>query len=313
MVFRDNEQMTSNSPIQIALVTDTHAWPGCERSFGHQGEQLQPWFDRIHGAFLDEMRRAGPDMLIHLGDFVCGGGTFQMPDAEFYAALKLLHEDYSAATPHFWGLPGNHDCPAGSNDYAFCEGLLGLDPRLGQTTDVAGVRLVFLHCQGHSDDARQSALPGDPTFGWIADEELARLDQALAEADQRPVILFTHQLLHPWANPNPYLPLYSVANSQAVLDLLAQHGNVRAVFQGHAHLLDVQTATIGQSPVCFVVAPSLIQFPLGWLLLTLTPESLRVQYRPLPLPDLSERSRAAGDGSDWRSGDPAWQDFTVGL
>ena len=68
---------------------------------------------------------------------------------------------------------------------------------------------------------------------------------------------------------------------------------------------------MGERPVHFVVTPPSIQFPLGWLLLTLTPASMQVQYRPYPLPDISEQSRTAGVGSDWRAGDPAWQDFTV--
>lgn len=304
--------MIQNSPVHIALITDTHAWPGCRRSFGHKGEQLQPWFDTIHSTFLAEVRQAEPDILIHLGDFTCGGGTFQMPDDAFFATFKQLCDDYSGAAATFYGMPGNHDCPAGTNDYAFCEELLGFAPRLGRTLDTADARLVFLHCQGHSDAARQAALPNDPTSGWISDAELARLDQALAEAGDRPVLLFAHQLLHPWANPTPFRSLYAVENSEAVLEILAKHGNVRAVFQGHAHLLDVQTVTIGHHPVTFVVAPSLIQFPLGWLLLTLTAESLRVQYRPLPLPELSERSRAA-EGSDWRGNNPDWHDFTVPL
>jgi hypothetical protein len=88
---------------------------------------------------------------------------------------------------------------------------------------------------------------------------------------------------------------------------------VRAVFQGHAHVLDVREVMTVTNPIRFVVTPSLIQYPLGWLLLTLTPASLRVQYRPLPLPELSERSRTAGVGSDWRTPDPAWQDFLIDL
>jgi len=142
---------------------------------------------------------------------------------------------------------------------------------------------------------------------------LERLDRSLAEAGDRPVIVFTHQLLHPWANPQRWRNLYTTQNSEAVLDIFTRHGNVRAVFQGHAHVLDVREVMVVSEPITFVVAPSLIQYPLGWLLLTLTPASLRVQYRALPLPELSEHSRIAGVGSDWRTPDPAWLDFTVRL
>ncbi|MBI3959770.1 MAG: metallophosphoesterase [Chloroflexi bacterium] len=305
--------MSHTNEIRIALGTDTHSWPGSRQSFGEEQEQLQPWFESIHATFLGDVRSVSPDILIHLGDFSCGGGTFEMPDALFHSTLERLNRDYRAAAPHFYGVPGNHDCPSGTDDYSFCEGLLGLAPRLGRTVDTDAARLVFLHSQGHSDEQRRAVLPKDPTHGWIADAELARLDRSLAEAGNRPVSVFTHQLLHPWANPQPWRTLYAVANSDAVLEIFARHGNVRAVFQGHAHILDVQEAMVGNQPVRFVVTPSLIQFPLGWLLLTLTPSSLRVQYRPLALPELSERSRSAGAGSHWRTPDPAWHDFTVQL
>jgi len=305
--------MNATTPTQIALLTDTHAWPGSQQSFGTEGEQLQPWFQTIHATLLQEIKTLSPDILIHLGDFTCGGGTFEMPHADFSHALQLLLTDYPAAAPQFYGLPGNHDCPAGTNDYAFAEEMLGLSPRLGRTVDTENACLVFLHSQGHSDEVRRSFLPKDPTHGWVADEELERLNCSLAEAHDRPVIVFIHQLLQPWANPRPWRELYAVANSDAVLEIFARHGNVRAVFQGHAHLLDVQKKMVGAHPVHFIVAPSLIQFPLGWLHLNLTPASLQVQYRPLPLPALSEQSRVAGVGSDWRAGDPAWHNFTIGL
>lgn len=305
--------MNQSNQMRIALTTDTHYWPGCHQSFGKEGEQLQPWFETIHTAFLKDVRSVSPDILIHLGDFSCGGGTFGMPDDDFFAILERVGKDFAASASRFYGLPGNHDCPAGSNDYSFCEALLGLTPRLGRTVDTGGTRLIFLHSQGHSDNVRRSVLPTDPTYGWIAENEMARLDADLASAGNRPVVLFTHQLLHPWANPMPYRELYATANAADVLALLAKYGNVRAVFQGHAHLLDKQEVTLGNNPVCFVVTPSLIQFPLGWLLLTLLPAGLRVQYCPLPQPELSERSRSAGTGCDWRAGHPAWHDFQIAL
>lgn len=303
--------MNRNSQTQIALLTDTHAWPGSQQSFGTEGEQLQPWFQTIHATLLQEIKALSPDILIHLGDFTCGGGTFEMPHADFSHALELLSTDYRAAAPQFYGLPGNHDCPAGTNDYSFAEKMLGLTPRTGRTVDTERARLIFVHSQGHSDEEHRTFLPKDPTVGWVADAELERLDQALAEAQDRPVLVFIHQLLQPWANPRPWRDLYAVANSDAVLEIFARHGNVQAVFQGHAHILDVQEKMVGENPIHFIVTPSSIQFPLGWLYLTLTPASLHVQYRPLPLPELAERSRTAGVGSDWRAGDPAWHDFTV--
>ncbi len=305
--------MKQADEIRIALTTDTHAWPGCQQCFGAEHEQLQPWFETMHTTFLDEVGSASPDILVHLGDFSCGGGTFEMPQEAFYSVMERLTKEYGEVAPQFCGLPGNHDCPAGTNDYSFSEQLLGLSPRQGETIDTDHARLIFLNSQGHSDEQRRAALPKDPTVGWVADAELERLEQSLSTAGDQPVIVFTHQLLNPWASAQRWRGLYATVNSEAVLDVFARYNNVRAVFQGHAHFLDVRHVTVGNRSIPFIVTPSQIQYPLGWLLLTLTPATLHVQYRPLPLPELSERSHAAVSGHNWREPDPQWFDFPVGL
>lgn len=305
--------MTQDHTTTIAVISDTHFWPGSEVCFGTEEEQLQPWSEEIHAAFLEEMRRVAPDLLIHLGDFSCGGGVFHMPEAEFRTTITEMERDYRELPLRFYAVPGNHDCPHGATDYAFAEKLFGLRPRMGRTIDLEHARLVLLNAQGHSPAQMRAALPNDPTYGWVDESELSRLDQALAEAGSRPVLILTHQLLHRWSNPYPWTDFYGIRNADAVLEIIARHGNVRAVIQGHAHILDAQEVMIGGRPVHFIINPALIQYPLGWLHLALSSEVLEIRYHPLPLPALSERSRTAGKGSDWRCNPNAAKPFQVML
>lgn len=299
--------------VRIALISDTHAWPGSPRSYGTDGEQLQPWSELIWTTLLSELRAAGPDTLFHLGDLTCGGGVFQMPDADFYATLDRLHLDLQALPGHWAGLPGNHDCPSASIDYSYGEQLLGLAPRQGTTVDTAHARCVLLNAQGHSTGQREDALPNDPVYGWVDARELERLENALATAGQRPVLLFCHQLLAPWRNERPCPSNFQIENADAVLALLARYGNVRAVFQGHAHLYEQQELAVGDQLVRFVITPPLILYPLGWLLLTLNAEALHILYRPLPLPDLATRSRDSGAGQGWRLPESAGETVVIPL
>ena len=297
---------------RIALCSDTHFWPGALRSYGSDGEQLQPWTEQIRGTLLAELERAAPDLTLHLGDLTCGGGYFEMPSGAFSETSQVLIEAFRALPGQFYALPGNHDCPAGG-DWRYTEGLLGLAPGQGATIDLSEARLILLNTQGHSPEQLAAAFPYDPSYGWVNEAELSRLAEALETGDGRPILIFTHQLLRPWVGPKPWYENYGTANVEAVLALLAQNRQVRAVFQAHAHRLDVHQAQLGANNCWFVVMPAIICYPLAWLQLDLLPETVQVSMKRLPLPDLAELSRTQGDGHEWRAGRPEWQNFTIPL
>jgi hypothetical protein len=300
-------------PVRIALCSDTHYWPGCDHCFGDANEQLQPWSDQIQRSLLADLQAAGPDLLLHLGDFSCGGGMFGMPEAEFCSVLGRTHQEFAALSLPYRAIPGNHDIPPGAGSYAEVEQILGLEPGLGATIDLAPARLVLLNVQGHTAAQLEAARPNDPVYGWASPQELARLDQALATAGTRPVLLFTHQLLRPWIGNQPCQDFYQVRNAEAVLAVLARHGNVRAVFQGHAHRLDVHQAPVGNTSCHFVVIPAVIAHPHAWMVLALTPDRLRVTMQALPLPEPIRRGCPNTQRQRWRAGRPDWQDFTIAL
>lgn len=299
-------------PLRIALITDTHYWPGSTQRFGGQGSQLQPWSEQIQQTLLAQIAQAKPDYLFHLGDMTCGGGSFGMGAEPVLQTLASTFAQFTSLHIPFYALPGNHDSPLGSR-WSLFEELAGLEPGIGKSVEWGDLLLVLLHSQGHSPAQIQAALPNDPVVGWVAEAELARLDQTLAAVGDRPVLLFCHQLLHPFGGDQEWREFYEIANRAAVLEILARHANVRAVFQGHAHRLDVQTVSLGGQPCTFVVAPAIMEYPLAWLLLEVQDQRLTVSLQRLPLPDLAESSRTIGEDISWRAGKPEWETVEVGL
>jgi hypothetical protein len=273
---------------------------------------MQPWSAEIQAVLLAEIAAAQPDLVLHLGDFTCGGGSFGMADALVTATLGEIVSEFQRLPAAFFGLPGNHDSPLGQ-PWAVAEALLGLPPGQGSTIDTPQARLVLLNAQGHDQAQIDAALPFDPVAGWVNAAELARLDAALAGAGDRPVLLFSHQLLQPWReNDQPWADLYGIDNRDQVLACLHRHGNVRAVIQAHAHRLDVQQRPIGEHSCWFIILPAVIEYPMAWLELALTSDTLHLTMHRLPLADLAEQSRRAGHG-DWRAGQPAWRNLTLPL
>lgn len=298
------------SQTRIALCADTHFWPGAQDRFGSAGSQLQPWSEQILATLLDELKAAAPDLIIHSGDLTCGGGSFNMPHETFFATLDATYEAFQALPADFHILPGNHDCPVGG-DWSYAEKRFGLEPGLGRTIDLPAARLILVNAQGHLPEQISATWPSDPTYGWVNEAEQARLAEALATTDDRPVLIIIHQLLRPWDGDQPWQDLYGVENADAVLAILAQYDNVRGVFQSHAHRMDAHQTGLGAKPCWFVIGPAIIEYPLAWLQLDLSPGQLEVAMQRLPLPDLADLSRRAGDGQAWRAGRAECRNFTV--
>jgi 3',5'-cyclic AMP phosphodiesterase CpdA len=300
---------------RIGLCADTHFWQNGVSFVDANGSlQLQSNSDQLLSTLLAELEAAQVDLVLHLGDVTCGGGFFEMPREDFYAALDYVHGRFSQLSAPTYAVPGNHDCPPGGGDWSYFERLWGLSSGIGMTIDLPMARLVLLNAQGHQEDQIDEARPTDPAYGWVNETELLRLEEALASAGGRPVLLFCHQLLRPWiSNHNEWAYFYGVKNAQAVLDIMARYSNVRAVFQAHAHRLDVHVAAVGARPCYFIVSPAIIEYPLAWLALELTPGRLQIQLRRLPIPELAAISLHSGVGQGWRSGLPQWADMAIEL
>lgn len=305
---------------RIALCTDSHTWtpPPDNASPGAQAVALQYDSPAVEAALLGALRAERPDLVVHLGDFTCGGGYFDMRPAEFVSVSAAIRRAFAALPMPVHALPGNHDCVPGGGDWRVFEELWGMRHALGRTVDLPDARLILVHSQGHSRAQIAAAAPDDPVYGWVGDEELARLDADLAGAGDRPAILFLHQLLLPWSDGANYRDYYGTANAARVFEVIKRRGNVRAVFQGHAHLYDVQQRLIGGRPCHFIVTPALIDYPVGWLDLQLDEGCLAVALRQLPVPALIERSRDGrlgngGASQEWRAGRPEWRNLILDL
>ena len=298
----------------VGVCTDTHFWPISSPYISSEGNlQLQNMSELLTTVLLEQLGQEQLEAVLHLGDVSCGGGTYLMTCEEFYAAQDEIRRGFAELTTPSFCLPGNHDCPPGGGDWSYFGHLWGLEAGAGVTLDCQSARLVLINAQGHSKSQIEEARPSDPISGWVGDRELARLDAALAGAGDRPVIVFIHQLLHPWSTERTWANFYGVENGDAVLEIIARHGNVRCIFQGHAHMLDVQQVQIGDQPCWFIVTPAIIEYPIAWLRLDLEPGKLHMELKPLPVPELARMSQESGNGQEWRIGQCAWHDMTFDL
>lgn len=121
-----------------------------------------------------------------------------------------------------------------------------------------------------------------------------------------PVLLFTHQLLHPWAGERPWHNYFRRGQCSGGVAGNPTSGGVRAIFQGHAHRLDVQVRTLGDHQACvFAVVPPLSTIPSPGCGSAHDPARWALQRLPLrdspPFPSTVETAKA-GDKASQRGG-----------
>ena len=156
---------------------------------------------------------AAPDAVLLTGDLA------ETPSAAAYNRLAGMLRDLDA--PVFC-LPGNHDDPA----------LMRRRLNRGKLSTAR-----FLTGRGWSVILLNSHVPGEHG-GELSAAELARLDTALAHADDKHadnkhVLVCLHH--PPVSIDSPWMDAMALKNGAALFRVLDRHDSVRAVIWGHIH------------------------------------------------------------------------------
>lgn len=113
-------------------------------------------------------------------------------------------------------IPGNHDDAALMAE-------LGREQGLSRSwVDLGAWRIVLL----------DSSVPGKVS-GWLADDQLARLDEALASAGQRHILVCLHH--HPVPIGSDWMEPLGLGNADQLFARLDADQRVRAILWGHIH------------------------------------------------------------------------------
>ena len=206
--------------MRLALITDQHFGPPA--SFAGKLRKLSHRADALCRDFVTRMNDTeGLDLVVNLGDVIEDESTTL--DRNRYQSFVDILADLECPTLH---VAGNHDS-VNLTDGDLLE-LWGRTGELYYSLDVGGVHVVVLRSIERKD--KDVRLPDDQ-LEWLA--------QDLAHTTL-PSVLFVHHPLadmdltgNLWFEKAPHI--CRVANRRAAREILQQAGNVRAVFNGHAH------------------------------------------------------------------------------
>lgn len=233
MTARIGEASSVPAVLRVVQVTDTHLFGDVTRELGgvNTERSCEQVFDLVR-------REALPaDLLLLTGDLVQDGSI------QAYRRLRARME--SLGLPGLV-IPGNHDQIAPMRE-VFSHG----DTAWRGHTVAHGWLVVMLN----------SSVPGSPA-GHVADAELARLDELLADHPDHHALVCLHH--HPVAMGSRWIDAIGVDNSEALFSVLDRHPNVRGVVWGHVHQAYQgrrgQVALLATPSTCLQFAPGESEF-----------------------------------------------------
>jgi Icc protein len=141
-------------------------------------------------------------------------GDLVHDDAGGYDAVR---EEFGKLGKPVYCLPGNHDEAA-----ALARELAGAPFQVGGHADFGAWRVVML----------DSSVAGQAE-GRLSDEELGRLDAAIAHSSGRHVLVCLHH--HPVPTGSRWLDTVPLVNASELFAVTDAHPNVRAMAWGHVH------------------------------------------------------------------------------
>jgi Icc protein len=258
--------------LRVLQLTDTHVYAN------PRGELLGiNTLDSLHQVlryFRDTQWAA--DMLLATGDLV--------HDASPSGYARMAQMLSSLEVPVL-ALPGNHDAPGVMHAHLRAPGVT-TEP----VHDHGDWRFVML----------DSVVPG-AEGGHLADEQLALLEQSLAEAPRHVLVCLHHQ---PVDVGSAWIDTMAVDNPAPFFDIIDRHDCVRGILWGHVH----QTFEGWRNDVRLMASPSTcVQFapredafrvdeePPGFRILALQPDGA-IASRVVRLPDLPQGLELASAG-----------------
>jgi len=208
--------------LTLGLVTDLHFGP--EARFAGKLRKLTAQAGELARAFVARMNDAvKPDLVVNLGDDI-EDESREVDLARYAEAVGVLR----GCRAELVNVAGNHDLiNLGADDLLSAWGRPPGSP-LCSSFDRGGWHFVVLHTRERKD---HDVSVGDDQLAWLAGD--------LAQNPGPTIALMHHSAAdqdltgNRWFEGSPHLCL--VRERRRLRGLFEQHGDVRAVFNGHLH------------------------------------------------------------------------------
>ena len=271
--------MPPDARAHFIVLADTHYHPAAPKDFAPP--KLLTRAPEILAATVPAVNALSPEFIIHVGDLLCGGGSFDLTPKQYEHSLQDVAATYAGFDAPLHCVPGNHDCDAQQYRFGDFARTFGT-PGIFDVVDVAPrLRLARAHIFRDGE-------AGGGTWTDALDEALRAAD---AEARSESTVLLL--MLHSWVHAGVGAPDKGIITNAAQLQTtLAECPAVAATFSGHRHTNRVR---LFRDYVCIDTA-CLIGYPLGFRQITITDDGwLTSRWHTIDLPEILATSSQLAD------------------
>ena len=263
-------------PVRFAFLTDTHHYPDAPENFG--APKMLTRSQEVLDAIPPALNTQAFDFVVHGGDFLCGGGSFNLPTETYLRSLDEAATAFDQIQAPFYSIPGNHDCDAQNWSYKDYAARLPYPDPLTIVDAAPRLRLALANVFHDCDVREQSG-------GVWTDALDSALRSAAAEAlsDGCALLLF----LHTWVLTDFDSDQSVVKDADKLRRTLANHPSLVAAFTGHRHINRITA----HRDYLIVDTACLIGFPLGYREIILSEDGyFTTRFHTLDLPQLNQDS-----------------------
>ena len=263
-------------PVRFAFLTDTHHYPDAPENYG--APKMLTRSKEVLDAIPPAINALNPDFAVHGGDFLCGGGSFDLPTDTYLRSIDEAATTLDRIEAPFYSIPGNHDCDAQTGSFDGFAARFPLPEPLSVVDAAPRLRLALANVFFECDVFAQ----GSGVWSDALDQSLrSAADQALA--DRCALLLF----LHTWVLPDYEGKGGLVENAERLRNTLDHCPAIVAVFTGHRHINRITA----HRDYLVVDTACLIGYPLGFREITLSENGyFTTHFHALDLAQLIEDS-----------------------
>ena len=263
-------------PVRFAFLTDTHHYPDAPEDYG--APKMLTRGQEVLDAIPPTVNAQGFDFVVHGGDSLCGGSSFDLPTDTYLRSVAEAADAFDQIEAPFYSIPGNHDCDAQSWTFdGFATRFPYPDPLT--VVDAAPRLRLALANVFHVGKVRKK---GSGIWTDALDETL-RAAAEKAHADGCALLLF----LHTWILPDFDWDRGVVEDAAKLRQTLADCPALVAAFTGHRHINRITA----HRDYLVVDTACLIGHPLGYREVILSEDGyFTTRFHTLDLPQLLQDS-----------------------
>ena len=265
-------------PVRFVFMTDSHHYPNAPKDYG--APKMLTHSQRVMEAAVPKINALHPDFIVHGGDLLCGGGSFELPWSTYLQSIEEVADVFAGFEAPSYYIPGNHDADAGNGSFAEFAKRFPISEVIDVVDVVPRLRLALANVYHQCNPVTEG------NGLWTDAHDNALREIAEKAYHERCAVLL---VLHTWV-----LPSYEHQGIKGIIDgadrLLAtvnEHPAIVAIFTGHRHMNRMRM----YRDFLIVDTACLIGFPMGFREIQLLEDGYFVtQFHQLDLPDVIQAS-----------------------